>query len=106
MPDLPKKFRPFKDNGMRRIPRKNYHEKSRQERGYDRQWELLRDNYAAKNPLCESCLRKGYVEPMFDVDHIQPFRGLDDPLRLDPDNLQSLCRKCHTRKTAKQNTTT
>ena len=34
-----------------------------------------------------------------DVDHIKPFHGIADPLRLDWDNLQSICRTCHNQKT-------
>ena len=37
---------------------------------------------------------------MHEVDHIVPFKGKDDPLRLDETNLQSLCRPCHATKTA------
>jgi len=36
---------------------------------------------------------------MRDVDHKIPFRSLDDPRRLDSDNLQSLCAACHKQKT-------
>jgi 5-methylcytosine-specific restriction endonuclease McrA len=31
-----------------------------------------------------------------------PFRGINDPNRLDHKNLQTLCRRCHNEKTAKQ----
>jgi 5-methylcytosine-specific restriction endonuclease McrA len=34
------------------------------------------------------------------VDHIVPFRGLDDPLRFDQSNWQLLHPACHSRKTA------
>jgi 5-methylcytosine-specific restriction endonuclease McrA len=34
------------------------------------------------------------------VDHIVPFRGLNDPLRLDQTNWQLLHPACHSRKTA------
>jgi 5-methylcytosine-specific restriction protein A len=37
--------------------------------------------------------------PATDVDHIVPFQDVDDPRRLDPTNLQSLCHECHSRKT-------
>lgn len=32
-----------------------------------------------------------------DVDHIIPFMSIEDPNRLDPRNLRSLCRSCHMR---------
>ena len=68
-------------------------------RGYDRRWERLRDQYRAQHPLCELCLARGLYVPMRDVDHKIPFRSLDDPRRLDSDNLQSLCAACHKQKT-------
>jgi 5-methylcytosine-specific restriction endonuclease McrA len=32
---------------------------------------------------------------MKEVNHKKPFDGIDDPLRLDWDNLESLCLPCH-----------
>lgn len=51
-------------------------------------------------------LEVGYygVTAADDVDHIIRFEGLDDPLRLDPRSLQSLCRPHHNEKTRKCNT--
>lgn len=66
-------------------------------RGYDRQWRKLRNKFIKQNPLCAHCLPK--VVPAQHVDHIVPFSGKSDPLRLDWKNLQSLCQACHTRKT-------
>ena len=68
-------------------------------RGYDIDWLNLRDWYRENHPLCENCKRLGVIKPMRDVDHVIPFHGLDDPLRLDPHNLQSLCGQCHREKT-------
>lgn len=67
--------------------------------GYDYAWTRLRDRHAREHPLCEECWRLGRVEPMADVDHVLPFHGRDDPRRLDPSNLRSLCKSCHRRKT-------
>ena len=75
---------------------------SASERGYDRQWAELREWYARRYPLCEHCLEAGLTVPVHEVDHIIPFDGPGDALRLDPANLQSLCRPCHAKKTAKQ----
>ncbi|WP_223295494.1 HNH endonuclease [Granulicella mallensis] len=58
---------------------------------------LIRDFY-----LCVRCKANGDIKPATDVDHIRPFNGKDDTLRLDIDNLQSLCKACHSRKTAKE----
>jgi 5-methylcytosine-specific restriction protein A len=54
----------------------------------------------AANPVCEECERQGRPTVAVTVDHILPFRGRDDPRRLDWDNLQSLCRRHHDTKTA------
>jgi 5-methylcytosine-specific restriction protein A len=67
------------------------------ERGYDRKWRRLRKWYASRHPLCERCSSNGITRAMEDVHHLIPFRGVDDPLRLDPTNLQSLCKQCHSR---------
>jgi len=72
-------------------------------RGYDGAWQKLRNGYVMHNPLCEHCTALGRTAVAQDVDHIKPFQGIDDPLRLDWGNLQSLCRKCHARKTAADN---
>jgi 5-methylcytosine-specific restriction protein A len=44
-------------------------------------------------PNCAAC-----GAPGTDVDHIRAHRG-DEELRLDPGNLRTLCRACHSRKT-------
>jgi 5-methylcytosine-specific restriction protein A len=73
-------------------------------RGYDYAWRkvrelaLKRDNY-----LCVMCAKQGRAIPARDVDHIKPFKGKHDPLRLDLDNLQSLCQSHHSEKTAREN---
>lgn len=73
-------------------------------RGYRADWDKLRDWYARQHPLCEHCLamEPQRVKAMDEVDHIKPFHGVDDPLRLDPENLQSLCKPCHSIKTARE----
>ena len=68
---------------------------SRIARGYDKDWLTLRKRKAIANPLCEACERQGRVTVMQEVHHKIPFRGLNDPLRLDWNNLESLCRACH-----------
>lgn len=67
--------------------------------GYDADWNKVRDAQLDKQPLCQHCDRRGYVVPATEVDHIKPFQGKADPLRLDPNNLQSLCHSCHVVKT-------
>jgi 5-methylcytosine-specific restriction endonuclease McrA len=73
------------------------------ERGYDSRWQrvrasVLRAWLATRGPYCGLCgclLRPGKETH---VDHIVPFDGLDDPRRLDPQNLQILCRTCNSTK--------
>ena len=52
-----------------------------------------------KEPFCRSCARQGRRIRATDVDHITPHRG-DWALFVNPNNLQSLCHSCHSRKTA------
>ena len=71
--------------------------------GYDKKWEKLRAAYISESPICEHCASRGITtgpkESRLEVDHIIPFHGIDDPLRLDWGNLQTLCRRCHAIKT-------
>ncbi|MEM7303395.1 MAG: HNH endonuclease [Pseudomonadota bacterium] len=56
---------------------------------------MVREAYAKSiNHLCEECSRRGYVTPLDDVDHMIPVRLRPD-LRLDPENLDGLCRSHH-----------
>ena len=66
-------------------------------RGYDGAWKRVRAWFIRLHPLCAHCLTKGRVTPVADVDHIVPIA--QGGARLDADNLQSLCRPCHRRKT-------
>lgn len=97
MANAPKIFRRGKQK-----PRRDTR-KSASKLGYDWRWYKLRNDYIAENPICEHCAGKGITtgpkESRLEVDHIVPFDGIDDPLRLDRDNLQTLCRSCHATKT-------
>lgn len=57
------------------------------------------------NPICADPFgeheKAGEVTPAVDVDHIVP-RSVDRSLELDISNLQGLCRRCHSRKTRKE----
>lgn len=79
---------------------------SRIARGYDQQWLNLRAWFIRQpeNVLCALCKVEGIVRLTEEIDHIVPFRGRDDPKRLDPENLQGLCRPCHHAKTARRKT--
>ena len=72
-------------------------------RGYDSDWNKLRKQALERDHyLCQHCLQAGRATTATDVDHKTPFKGIDDPKRLDLTNLQSLCAPCHSRKTAKE----
>jgi 5-methylcytosine-specific restriction protein A len=70
------------------------------QRGYDRRWRKLRDDYASTHPYCESPEHQGKYVPMKVVDHCVPIR--QGGPRLSRQNLQSLCGKCHAKKTGKE----
>jgi 5-methylcytosine-specific restriction endonuclease McrA len=70
------------------------------ERGYGADWQRLRDLKLATTAICE--IRTHCDGAIADsVDHIIPFRGKDDPLRLEWSNLQSACTPCNSAKAAK-----
>lgn len=64
-------------------------------RGYDATWRRLRAWHLTRQPLCRFCEQAGRTTLATVVDHIVPFKGREDPRRLDADNLQSLCETCH-----------
>lgn len=70
-------------------------------RGYGSRWRKLRNMKLSVNPLCEECLQYGLTTAATEVDHIVAKRqgGKDEW-----ENLRSLCKPCHSRKTAMENT--
>lgn len=66
---------------------------------YSAAWARLRAEVLAEEPLCRHCQARGIVTPATEVDHIQDSRAdySDDNSR---ENLQSLCRPCHSVKTS------
>lgn len=75
------------------------HRPSAAKRGYDANWGRLRLHKLALNPLCEECLTHDRVTVANEVDHILPLaQGGTNELT----NLRSLCKPCHSRKTARQ----
>lgn len=67
-----------------------------------RGWKSLRMSHLARNPLCVQCLTDdGKRKLAHVVDHIEPHRGNVD-LFYASDNLQSLCKMHHDRKTASE----
>ena len=70
------------------------HRPSPRKRGYDHAWQKVRAAYLASNPLCVTCLASGRTTAAQVVDHISPIAKTPH-LRLDPANLQSLCKRHH-----------
>lgn len=65
------------------------------------QWKKLRENYRLQHPLCECCLSNGLAIPATEIHHKKRFMsGLNEEakwrLLLNPNNLVSLCKECHT----------
>lgn len=71
-------------------------------RGYGQDWRRFRLTVLADEPLCFVCAAEGRVTASTDVDHIIPFKGIDDPLRLDRKNVRSMCHHHHMQRTARQ----
>jgi 5-methylcytosine-specific restriction protein A len=63
-------------------------------------WRRLSKWKLQETPWCEHCAEQGKPVPAVDVDHIKS-RAKHPELALDPTNLQSLCKRCHSRKTGK-----
>jgi 5-methylcytosine-specific restriction protein A len=63
-----------------------------------KQWKQFRQIHLSKYPLCARCQSLGKITPASDVDHIYPHK-----MQLDKwmgNRFQSLCRPCHSIKTA------
>ena len=72
---------------------------SSSKRGYDSRWRKIRKMKLSMNPLCEHCQKRGIIESAKEIDHIVPLRkGGTHQF----DNLQSLCKSWHSRKTASE----
>ena len=59
----------------------------------------LRPAQLLREPWCRECAKHGIRTRATVVDHVKPHRG-NWLLFIDPANLQSLCERCHNRKTA------
>lgn len=59
-------------------------------------WRKLRKRWLDANPLCERCKDKQRLTVATVVDHVKPIRLGGGPL--DENNLMSLCKSCHARK--------
>jgi|GEM_PF-865417 len=62
-------------------------------------WARLRALVLAEEPLCRHCSARGMVTPATEVDHIDDSRA-DYSDNNSRDNLQALCKPCHSVKTS------
>jgi len=74
--------------------KKDMHDEVNQAFYVSAEWIRLRDTYRKNNPLCIHCKAIGNIAPADVVDHIVGITD-DYSLRLDYNNLQSLCHKHH-----------
>jgi len=84
----------------RRLSRRQHDEQrgSAAARGYGHHWRKVRAMQLRRSPFCEHCARDGKTTVASEVDHIVARRdGGSDAF----ENLQSLCKSCHSKKTAK-----
>ena len=77
---------------------------SASKRGYNGKWQRLSKIYLRKHPMCVRCMAERRYVPATVVDHIIPHRG--NPVFMwDESNWQALCKRCHDRKTRKEDNT-
>jgi 5-methylcytosine-specific restriction protein A len=79
--------------------RSRYERGSSAARGYGAAWQRIRESVLLNEPLCRECCLHGITTAATEVDHIRAKAagGTDDR-----DNLQPLCKTCHSRKTARE----
>ena len=77
---------------------KLYKRENASSRGYNSKWRSARKRYLKVHPLCVRCKEQGKLTKATVVDHIVPHRG-DPILFWDENNWQSLCKRCHDKKT-------
>lgn len=63
-------------------------------------WKERRTDQLIREPWCRECARIGHRVRATDVDHIEPHRG--DVRKFMTGELQSLCHRCHSRKTMRE----
>lgn len=63
-------------------------------------WRRLRMAHLAEHPLCVDCQGQGRTTPATEVHHVTK-RRVDPNAELDRDNLMSLCKACHSVRTAR-----
>jgi 5-methylcytosine-specific restriction endonuclease McrA len=101
MPRRPQTRPPFRQHtvaeamAVQRRQREDGDRPSSGARGYGRRWQRYSSARLRVHRICVVCDRPAQV-----TDHIVPVRGPADPAFWRAANHQSLCRACHSRKTA------
>lgn len=68
-----------------------------------KRWRSVRNYFFQRNPLCKTCKDNGLIQRGHVVDHRVPIRqGGHEYLE---SNLQTLCEKCHNKKSQKESQT-
>lgn len=67
-------------------------------------WRIARMHFLAEHPLCIKCTTPDRPVAAGIVDHKRPHKG-DLALFWDQDNWQPMCKPCHDRKTATEDST-
>ena len=73
-------------------------------RGYGLAWRKASKAFLQLHPLCAECMEEGRYMKATVVDHIVPHRG-DQKMFWDRSNWQALCKRCHDRKTRREDQT-
>ena len=66
-----------------------------------KEWRDLRDYVLGNNPLCVECKKNGNLVLATECDHKIDIQ-VSPELCLEPDNVQPLCKSCHSKKTNKK----
>ena len=66
-----------------------------------KEWRILRRFMLSKEPLCDHCLNKDRITPASEVHHKRDIQYAPQ-LRLDVNNLTTLCKECHSKITASE----
>lgn len=109
-----KPLRPCRHPGCRELTRDGYcskHKPRRAARRESAEWhgwyslsvwtDDLRPTQLLAEPWCRECAKRGIRTRATVVDHVEPHCG-DWTRFIDRANLQSLCKRCHDRKTAQE----
>ena len=70
-------------------------------RGYGSAWQKASRSFLQAHPLCEECMKAGRYTKATVVDHVVPHRG-DERLFWDRSNWRPLCKRCHDKKTGRE----